>query len=171
MTVKAPLRPTLRTALALLAGLLLAGAAPAQEAPLLTKGQTLYLPVYSHFWHGNLDKAGNPEKSYLSALISLRNTDPKSAIRILSARYYDTGGKLLKEFVPAAKVVPPLATLELFIERKESEGGSGANFIVRWQADGAAPVNTPQVEALHVDMYATRAVSFITTARPIVERE
>lgn len=163
----APLRPLL----ALLAPLLLAGTVHAQEGPILAKGQTLYLPIYSHFWHGNLDKAGNPEKSYLSALVSLRNTDPKTPIRILSARYYDTGGKLLKEFVPAAKAVPPLGTLELFIERKESEGGSGANFVVRWQAEGTAAVNAPQVEALHVDMYGTRAVSFITTARPIIERD
>jgi hypothetical protein len=61
--------------------------------------------------------------------------------------------------------VPPLGTLELFIERSESAGGSGASFVIRWQAD--RPVSPPLVQAVHADLRNPRTVSFITVARPV----
>ena len=134
-----------------------------------SKGQTVYLPVYSHLWHGNLDpKKGQPEILQLSALVSIRNTDPASPIRIISARYYDTNGKFLREFVPAPKVLAPLGTLELFVERREAEGGSGANFVIQWQSD--APVSEPVAEAVHADLLSVRTVSFVTVGR-VIRRE
>lgn len=153
-------------ACALLFGL--APAASAQQAgalPPLSKGQTLYLPIYSHLWHGNTDRSGKADQAQLSALVSIRNTDAGKSLRISSAKYYDTDGKLLREFLPAARLVPPLGTLELLVERREAEGGSGANFIIRWQTDDE--INPPVVEAVHADLYGLKPVSFITTARPI----
>lgn len=151
--------------LLLLAALLgLHSLAGAGELAAPSAGQTLYLPVYSYLWHGNLKK-GVPEKSLVSALVSVRNTDPKQAIRLVSARYYNTTGKLLLEYLNAPKVIPPLGTHELYVERQESAGGSGANFLVVWQADG--PVNPPAVEAVHADIQGHRTLSFITTAYPI----
>ena len=59
-----------------------------------------------------------------------------------------------------------MGTLELFVERKESEGGSGANFIIQW--DSSAPTNPPMVEAVHADIRnGQQALTFITTAHPI----
>jgi len=138
----------------------------AQEPPLLSKGQTLYLSIYSHVWHGNFDRRGQPTMALLSTLVSIRNTDMASPVRVLSARYYDTEGKLLKEYLPAARLIPPLGTTELFVERQDSAGGSGANFVIKWSAE--RDVNPPLVEGVHLDLYSTRPVSFITTARPIV---
>lgn len=140
-------------------------AATAQEPLPPSAGQTLYLPIYSDLWHGDLGSRNLPDKTALSALVSIRNTDPAQPIRILSARYHDTQGKLLRDFVPKVRSVPPLGTLELFIERAESAGGSGASFLIRWQAD--RPVNPPVVEAVHADLRNPRTVSFITVARPI----
>ena len=142
-----------------------AAAATAQEPLPPSSGQTLYLPIYSDLWHGDLGSRNLPDKTALSALVSIRNTDPAQPIRILSARYHDTQGKLLRDFVPKVRSVPPLGTLELFIERAESAGGSGASFLIRWQAD--RPVNPPVVEAVHADLRNPRTVSFITVARPI----
>lgn len=149
----------------LLAALLcLASLASAADLPALSSGQTLYLPIYSSLWHGNL-KHGVPEKSLVSALVSVRNTDPKQSIRLVSARYYNTSGKLLHEYLSAPRVIPPLGTYELYVERQESAGGSGANFLIVWQADGT--VNPPAVEAIHADIQGHRTLSFITTAYPI----
>lgn len=146
--------------------LLLIFAAPViADEPGLSKGQTLYLPIYSHVWHGDLKKDGYPLKSLVSALVSIRNTDLNNPIRILSARYFDTSGKPLKEYVAAAKIIPPMGTYELYVERKEFAGGSGANFVILWEA--GAPVNFPVVEAIHADIQGHRTLSFITTARPI----
>lgn len=145
--------------------LMMMGSAWAEEAPPLSKGQTLYLPIYSHVWHGNRDKNGLPQKSLVSALVSVRNTDLTRSIRVNSARYYDTAGKQLAEYVTPPKTIGPLGTYELYVERKESAGGSGANFVISWQAD--VPVSPPLVEALHADIQGHRTLSFVTTARPI----
>lgn len=139
--------------------------AGADEAPPLSKGQNLYLPIYSHVWHGNRDHKGVPEKSLVSALVSIRNIDLTRAIRVTSARYYDTQGRILAEYVTTPKTIGPLGTFELYVERKESAGGSGANFVISWQSDAA--VNPPLVEAVHSDIQGHRTLSFITTARPI----
>ncbi|HEY3433193.1 MAG TPA: DUF3124 domain-containing protein [Rhodocyclaceae bacterium] len=152
----------IRTCLAALAIMLLAAMnANAQEA--LSSGQSLYLPIYSHLYHGDLDRSGKPGETLTSAHISIRNTDSANSLRVTSARYYDTGGKLLKEYVPAPRSVPPMGTLELFVPHTDVSGGSGANFIILWSSD--TPVNPPLVEALHADIRASRSVVFITTAR------
>ena len=141
-----------------------AGLGWADEAVLMT-GQSLYLPIYSHLLYGNRAVAGKPGIYPLSVMVSLRNTDPRLPIRLLSARYYNTDGKLLREYLASPRVLPPLGTLELFVERNDLTGGSGANFIIGWQAD--SPVNAPIVEAVHADVTGNRTLSFITSARPI----
>ncbi len=133
----------------------------------MVKGQTLYLPIYSHMLYGNLGKSGKASNVLLSALVSIRNTDIKRSIRVLSARYFDTGGKLLGERVPAPTAVPPLGTLELFVELNDASGGSGANFIIKWDAE--QPVNPPLVESLHVNMDGGKAVIFMTQSVPLTE--
>lgn len=146
---------------------LLLGINSAKAAEELSQGQILYLPIYSHIWHGNKIVDGKyPVKSQVSALVSIRNTSLKTPIRITTARYYSTDGKLLKEFLPKPVEIGAMGTLELFVERKESEGGSGANFIIQW--DAASTTNPPVVEAIHADIKGGGpALTFVTTARPI----
>lgn len=145
--------------------LLAAAAAPAQEAPPLVLGQSLYLPIYSHLLYGNVSRKGAPSKVLLSALVSIRNTDPKRPLRLVSARYYDTRGRFLREYLPAVVILPPFATHELFVELHDESGGSGANFLIVW--DAAEPVNPPLVEALHANMDSGKAVILTTQAVPI----
>jgi len=137
----------------------------AQEVRPLVKGQTLYLPIYSHMLYGNLGKAGKASYVLLSALVSIRNTDAKRPLRVQSARYFDTHGKLLGERVPTPVQIPPLGTLELFVELNDASGGSGANFIIKWDADQA--INPPLVESLHANMDGGKAVIFMTQSVPV----
>jgi hypothetical protein len=150
--------------LTLILWLAVAVGALAQEVTLST-GQSLYLPVYSHLLYGNANVVGKPSQYPLSALVSLRNTDARLPIRLLSARYYDSAGKVLREYLPKPVSLPALGTMELFVERNDLSGGSGANFLISWQAD--RPVNPPIVEALHADISGNRTLSFITSARPV----
>jgi len=80
--------------------------AVAQEPLPLSRGQTVYVPVYSEIPHGDLGRKGKPATQLLSALVSVRNTDPGNALRVTSARYYDSNGRLLKDFVPSARKKP-----------------------------------------------------------------
>ncbi len=139
----------------------------AQEVRPQVKGQTLYLPIYSHMLYGNLGKSGRASHVLLSALVSIRNTDGKRPLRVTSARYFDTQGKLLSERVPTAVVLPPYGTLELFVELNDASGGSGANFIIKWDADQA--INPPLIESLHANMDGGKAVVFMTQSVPIGE--
>ena len=150
--------------LALLALLGLCGPAAAQ-APARSTGELLYLPIYSHVWHGDLDAGGKPVKTLMSIAVSIRNTDPKNAIRVTSAQYFDTGGKRIKEFVPSVITVAPLGTHELFIERSDDTGGSGANFLISWNAE--VPASPPMVEGIHANLPAGRSIIFTTAARPV----
>lgn len=147
--------------------LVICGVSPAM-AEELSSGQVLYLPIYSHIWHGDRI-VGNkyPVKTLVSALVSIRNTSLKTPIRIVSARYYSTEGKLLRDYLPKPVEVGGMGTFELFVERKESAGGSGANFIIQW--DATVQTNPPVVEAVHADIKGGGpAVAFVTTARPIL---
>lgn len=139
--------------------------AAAQGSPALSTGQVLYLPIYSHIYHGDQDKQGKPSQTLLSTHVSIRNTDTRIPLKILYARYYDTEGKLVREFLPAPLIVQPLGTHELFVPRGDVSGGSGANFLIAWNTATAA--NPPLVEALHADVQPARTLIFVTTARPI----
>lgn len=139
----------------------------AQEARSLSKGQSLYLPVYSHMLYGNVGAKGKTAQVLLSTLVSIRNTDSRRPLRILSAKYFDTNGKLLAERVPTPTTIPPLGTLELFVELNDASGGSGANFVVRWESD--QPLNPPLVEGLHANMDGGKAVIFMTHSVPLAD--
>jgi len=146
--------------------LICCGVAPAlAQSVTRATGQQLYLPVYSHILHGEVDKAGKPARMLVSVLVSVRNTDPTHAIRLTSAQYYDTDGKRIKEYVTAPRSIAPMGTFELYVPTSDDSGGSGANFLIAWKAD--AGVNAPVVEALHVNLPVGRSIVFITTARVI----
>ena len=158
---------TIKMMLSILALLGLSTAAFAQEAKAAGKTQSLYLPVYSHMLYGNLGKSGKASQVLLSTLVSIRNTDAKRPLRVNSARYYDTNGKLLGERVATPMILPPLGTLELFVELNDASGGSGANFIIKWEGDNG--ISQPLVEGLHANMDGGKAVIFMTQAVPLSE--
>ena len=136
-----------------------------QLSPGRSVGQLLYLPIYSHVWHGEVDGRGQPMKTLVSISVSIRNTDPAKSIRINSAQYYDTDGKRLKEYVTSPKTIGPMGTYEIFVPRSDDTGGSGANFVISWKSD--APVSPPIVEGFHANLPVGRSIAFTTSARPI----
>ena len=143
--------------------------AAAQDAPQRSAGQALYLPIYSHLYHGDVNpRTGKPSETLVSTHVSIRNTDPALSVTIVSARYYNTDGKLLREFLAKPQAIPPLGTFELYVPRSDSSGGSGANFMIDWTAE--KPANPLLVEALHADIREARTLLFVTTARPIQTR-
>ena len=73
----------------------------------------------------------------------------------------------MSERVNNPVVIPPFGTLELFVELNDASGGSGANFVIKWEAD--QPINPPLVEALHANMDSGKAVIFMTQSVPILE--
>lgn len=148
--------------------MLLALPVHADGLDLPAKGQIVYVPIYSEVRHGNLSPSGEPNSLLMSILVSIRNTDSAQSIRIIRAPYYDTAGKLVRNYVSKTVTVAPFATSEIFVELSESAGGSGANFAVEWEAD--KPVSPPIIEALHSRFQAGYSVSFISRGKAISAR-
>jgi hypothetical protein len=74
-----------------------------------SKGQTVYVPIYSEIRHGNVASSGRSDSTLMSVLVSVRNTDPRNPIRIVAAPYYNTDGDLVRNSVPKPRVIPPSA--------------------------------------------------------------
>ena len=153
-----------RTILSLALLVSIEGASFAGAPPPATQGQTVYVPVYSEVLYGNADKSGKPERWQLSATLSIRNTDPGSPLTVRSIRYYDTEGKLIRDYAAGNKIAP-LGTVEVFVEHKDRSGGSGANFLVVWDAD--KPINAPIIETIHSYFFGTRSVVFTSSGQPL----
>jgi uncharacterized protein DUF3124 len=126
-------------------------------------GQTIYVPVYSHIYTRDKSRVIN-----LSATLSVRNTDAQNPIRINSARYYDTNGALLKEYVNAPLRLAPMASTDFVVAEDDTSGGSGANFIVEWGA--AVEVTEPVVEAVMISTASQQGISFLSAGRVIKSR-
>ena len=119
----------------------------------IVAGQMVYVPAYSHVYA----KGGKP--FLLETTLSIRNSDPKEDITIAIVRYYDTNGKLIKDYLKKPMLLKPLATTEFLVAQKEIEGGSGANFIVEWISD--TKVNMPVIEAVMVGIEGQTSISFV----------
>ncbi len=74
-------------------------------------GQKVYVPAYSHIY----GEGGKP--FLLETTLSIRNTDPEHAIDITSARYYDTKGKLIEEYIDSQLQLEPLETAAFLVEK------------------------------------------------------
>lgn len=128
----------------------------------LSKGQTLYVPVYSNVFSG-------PRKLplQLAATLSIRNTDLAASVKVTAIDYYGTNGKLVRRHLERPVVVAPLATIYVHIEEKDTLGGFGANFIVRWQAGGV--INAPVIECVMIGATGGQGISFVSPGQEIRE--
>lgn len=128
----------------------------------LSTGQTVYVPIYSHIYSGVKARPFN-----LAATLSIRNTNLKSRIRLVSVRYYDSGGKLVKDYLSTPATIDALATTRYIITEDDRAGGSGANFIVIW--DSEQPVNPPVIEGVMIGTHSGQGISFVSRGQVIEE--
>ena len=132
----------------------------ASEDVTKSSGQIVYAPIYSHIYEG-----GGTTKLNLSANLSVRNTNMENTIEIISVDYYDSDGKLVKQYLDDPKTLMPLASEFFFVARSDTAGGWGANFIVTWKS--TKPVNPPIIESLMSGWSGTHAYSFVSPGRVI----
>ena len=90
-----------------------ASLAQAGSSPNLSKGQTVYVPAYSHIYIGT---KGN--RYPLTITLSIRNIDPVVPVRITHVEFYETQGKFLKSFVSAPVSLPGFASTRYLITQK-----------------------------------------------------
>lgn len=139
---------------------LLAGIPAALFAGERSTGRTVYVPVYSHVYTGNRALPVN-----LATTLSIRNTDPAVSITVTAADYYGSDGKLLRRMLAKPVALGPMASSSIFIQEKDTSGGFGASFLVRWHA--ARPVSSPIIECLMIGAYSGLGISFVSPGQEI----
>jgi hypothetical protein len=145
--------------LILLTGILNPAAGSAEDIQ-LSAGQTVYVPIYSHIYSGV-----KARPFYLAATLSIRNTNLQSSITIVSVKYYDTAGKLIKDYLDGSIELNALASTRYIITEDDKAGGSGANFIVIWQSE--KKVNPPIIESVMIGTHSGQGISFVSGGQVI----
>lgn len=123
-------------------------------------GQTIYVPIYSHIYYENRQKSFD-----LAATLSIRNTDLTNPMVVTAVRYYDTDGKLLRQYVEKPIQLNALASTDFVVDRNDISGGSGANFIVEWVAE--TEISEPIVEAVMIGSALQQGISWISPGKVI----
>ncbi|MEE4608597.1 MAG: DUF3124 domain-containing protein [Desulfobacteraceae bacterium] len=87
---------------AALFALVVAALPAAGDTVVRCRGQSLYVPVYSHIYSGDKERP-----FYLAVTLSVRNTDPRHSINLSRVDYYDTDGKLLRRYLEKPLTLGP----------------------------------------------------------------
>ena len=124
--------------------------------------QTVYVPLYSHIY---ADERFRNKPFLLTATLSIRNTDPDHQLTLRSVDYYDSTGKLLNNYLPKPLVIGPLGSTRYIVEESESKGGSGAKFLVNWNAETG--ITEPIIESIMIGTKMQQGISFISRGRVI----
>ncbi len=158
-------RYLIRLSLALLITLGHTGSSWAEQGPKgLSSGQLLYVPAYSNIYIGNTERPFQ-----LTVTLSIRNIDPLYPINLLSVKYHETEGKLIKAYLSEPITLEPLETIRYIVPEKDTQGGSGANFMVQWNSE--KPVNPPVVESVMIGSRSQQGISFTSRGREIIPHD
>jgi rubrerythrin len=124
------------------------------------KGQTVYVPAYSHIYHGNREAP-----LLLTITISIRNVSPNRSMTVTAVDYYDTQGAVVKKFTTTPFVIGPLGSERFVVPQNDESGGSGANFIVKWHS--AEALSPPIIETIMIGTQNQLGVSFTSRGQAI----
>jgi hypothetical protein len=119
-----------------------------------------YLSVYSEIY-GQTEHFTYP----LTATISMRNASLTDSIYVLLAEYFDTHGKPIRIYFDKPIFVMPMETVEIIIDEKDREGGTGGNFLFDWKKAKHAP--DPIFEGVMISMTGQQGLSFTTQGKRV----
>ena len=128
----------------------------------LSSGQTVYVSIYSHLYSGLKARPFD-----LAAILSIRNTNPNNSITLTSVKYYDSDGKLLKEYLSIPLQLNALVSTRYIITEGDKAGGSGANFLVKWKSE--KKVHPPIIEGVMIGTHSGQGISFVSRGQVIKE--
>lgn len=120
----------------------------------LETGST-YLSVYSQIYSGSQERLVD-----LTATISMRNLNTNDTLFINTIDYYNTHGEQIRSYLQEPIFILPMETVEILIEHRDNEGGTGANILFDWSKTPAA--SDPVFEAVMISTYGQMGLSFLT---------
>ncbi len=123
---------------------------------------TVYVPIYSDIY-----AESKLSSVLLTATLSIRNTSLTENTYISSIDYYDTSGKLVRSYLDRTLLLKPMQSIDYVIDRSDSSGGSGANFIVTWGADKDTK---PIFQAVMITTQGQHGLSFVVDGVSLKDR-
>jgi len=126
----------------------------------LTVTGSFYVPAYS-----SVSMSEGRLRADFSVTLNIHNASETRPLVLRRIAYFDTNGKPVQSYLKEPVALKPFATIEVFIPTTDVRGGTGANFIVDWAADG--PIAEPVIEALMLGGLGTGQYAFISQGRPV----
>lgn len=124
---------------------------------------SIYVPIYSDIYSFN-----RQSKLLLTATLSVRNTSIRDSIFIDDIDYYDSKGKLVRQYIDKTILLEPLQTIDYVIDHEDQMGGTGANFIVNWGCNN--PTVKPIFQGIMISTKGQHGISFVTEGVSISQR-
>jgi len=121
---------------------------------------SFYVPAYS-----SVSLSEGRLRADFSVTLAIHNASETRPLVLRRIAYFDTGGKPVQSYLKEPVALKPFATIEVFIPTTDIRGGTGANFIVDWAADG--PIAEPVIEALMLGGLGAGQYAFISQGRPV----
>lgn len=121
-----------------------------------------YVPIYSDIY---LNKTN--QNSLLAATLSIRNTSFNDSLFVSLIDYYNTEGELVRNYIDQPILLTPMATVNYVIEKEDTSGGPGANFIIKCSSDKENL--KPLIQAVMVGVSSNKGYAFSTDAYEIYE--
>jgi hypothetical protein len=109
---------------------------------------------------------GGQGKVDLATTLSIHNTSDERPLNILRVDYFDTAGNLVHSYLPKPIAIRPFGTVEAFVPAENTRGGTGANFIVEWSANGL--ITDPLIEAVMVGTLGAQGFSFTSRGKAMI---
>jgi hypothetical protein len=119
-----------------------------------------YVPAYS-----SVSLSEGRLRADFSVTLNIHNASESRPLVLRRIAYFDANGKPVQSYLKEPVALKPFATIEVFIPTTDVRGGTGANFIVDWAADG--PIAEPVVEALMLGGLGAGQYAFISQGRPV----
>ena len=124
-------------------------------------GELIYIPIYSSIFYQDSKRTLE-----LAATLSIHNVDPDHSLALTKVDYYNTKGDLIRKYLEKPLVLKPLETKNFVIDKSDTTGGTGANFLVEWRAKDEAIVS-PLLEALMINVASSQSLSFTSQGKVI----
>lgn len=121
---------------------------------------TTYLSVYSQIYSQTEHTTHN-----LTVTVSIRNVNRKDTVFIDKAEYFNTHGALIRTYFDKPIFIAPMETVEIVIDERDQEGGTGANFIFDWAITPNS--DEPLFEGIMISTSGQQGLSFTTMGKRI----
>lgn len=131
---------------------------PADSAQTLTG--SIYVPAYS-----SVLLSGGRVQANFTVTLSIHNASDRKPLVLRRVAYYDTGGRLVQAYIDRPVALRPFGTVEVAVPVTDIRGGTGANFLIDWAAEGQ--IAEPVAETVMMGQVGAASYAFVSQGRAI----